>query len=293
MLEQQQKQFLERAFGGRAAVGVSHIMGRLAAIPLPSYLLNPLIKLYSRGVGVDSGEYQVPEAGFKCFNEFFGRRLRPGARPLSAVEDGFVSPCDGQIVARGTVNPEGGSVLHVKGSTYTLPGLLGWADAESVFAGGRFLVIYLHPRDYHRVHVPAGAALKHVVHIPGARFPVTSWCDDRVEGIYEKNERMVFALELPNGKALALVMVAAFGVGNIDSAYGPGFGEGQNARRTRQFESPPTLVAGDELGAFLLGSTVVMVWSEGAVDLDPSLELGSIALGRQIGRVGPTSPPGA
>ena len=85
MLEQRQKQLLERAFGSRAAVGVSHIMGRLAAVPLPPYLLNPLIKLYSKGVGVDTGEYQTPEAGFRCFNEFFGRRLCSEARPISVV----------------------------------------------------------------------------------------------------------------------------------------------------------------------------------------------------------------
>jgi phosphatidylserine decarboxylase len=82
-----------------------------------------------------------------------------------------------------------------------------------------------------------------------------------------------------------LVMVAAFGVGNIETPYDPGFGKGRFTRRERDFETPPVLVKGDEIGAFLLGSTVVMVWSEGAVELVKDLEPGPVAMGRLIGSV--------
>ncbi len=289
MLERQKKQIIERAFGSRAAVGMSHIMGHLASVRLPAFVLNPVINVYSKSFGVNTAECDVPEQGFECFNAFFGRRLHPGVRPVSEVGDAVVSPCDGRITGTGTVTREADCLFRIKGSTYTLPSLLGREAGDATFDGGEFLVIYLHPRDYHRVHVPADAGLIRTVHIPGTRYPVTSWCEDRVAGIFEKNERMVFCFELPNGQRLSLVMVAAFGVGNIDTEYNPGFGKGQNARLERRFDPPVGLTRGADLGAFLLGSTVVMVWSKGAVALD-DLESGPITMGRKIGSIG-TSPP--
>jgi phosphatidylserine decarboxylase len=176
-------------------------------------------------------------------------------------------------------------LFRIKGYTYTLPALLGQENGDTKFDGGEYMVIYLHPRDYHRVHVPVSAQLTRTIHIPGTRYPVTGWCDDRVEGIFEKNERMVFFLNLPGGGHLAMVMVAAFGVGNIDTTYDPGFGQGYDVRRERQFTPPVDVGKGDDLGAFLLGSTVVMVWSKGAIQLNDT-ETGPIAMGRKIGNIG-------
>jgi phosphatidylserine decarboxylase len=283
MADKRHKQLLERTFGGRTAVGMSHL---LADVSVPAPVLRPIIRMYTAGMGVNTSEYEVPEDGFHRFNEFFGRRLRPGVRPISDAADAVVSPCDGRLTAFDHLNGDIPPVFHIKGFAYSLPGLLGMDDDGEVFRDGGYLIIYLHPRDYHRVHVPVDASLTSVVHIPGSRFPVTGWCESRVDGIYEKNERMVFNFDLPEGTSLSLAMVAAFGVGNIDTPFGPGFGHGQNARRQRIFESPRAVRAGEDLGAFLVGSTVVLVWSKDALVLDRTLAEGPVEMGRKIGTAG-------
>jgi phosphatidylserine decarboxylase len=107
------------------------------------------------------------------------------------------------------------------------------------------------------------ADLYEVRHIAGTRFPVAPWSESRVNGLYEKNERMVFNFRVGSG-FLSLVMVAAFGVGNITTPYGPG--DGNHISSVRLFEKNIKCRKGDELGAFRLGSTVVMIWSDGLVD---------------------------
>lgn len=278
-------QLIRSAFGSRAAVGVSHIMGRLAGTPLPRGVMSAAISVYTKTMGVNPSEYVVPDGGFHSFNDFFGRRLREGVRPIGDGDNALASPCDGAVVGYGPIRREGETRFQIKGSTYTLAALLGLDGETAAYDDGGYIVIYLHPRDYHRVHVPVRGALQTVRHIPGTRFPVTEWCERRVSGIYEKNERMVFELRLPGGQQLTVVMVAAFGVGNIETPFDPGFATGQNVRRTRRFETPPELAPGDDLGAFLLGSTVVLAWSPGAVRLDDDLDVGPIQMGRRIGTV--------
>ncbi len=260
-------------------------MGHLAGIPLPGPVLQPLIKLYSLGFGVDNGEVQAPPDGFASFGDFFARHLRSDARPFPEEPHRFTSPCDGRLTAFGEIRQDGEPLFEIKAERYQLKSLLGNEEESRSFEGGGFAVIYLHPRDYHRVHAPTTLHLAKTRHIPGARFSVASWCERLVDGIYDKNERVVFHSRLPEGGAVSLVMVAAFGVGNIDTPYDPGFSVKKNVSWQREFEPHATLARGDELGAFRLGSTVVMVWSKGAVTLDDNLDIGPVKLGRPLGEV--------
>ena len=260
-------------------------MGHLAAIPLPQPVLQPLIKLYSFGFGVDTEEIQLPPDGFASFGDFFARKLRPEARPFPEEFDRFTSPCDGKLTAFGEIRTDEDPLFEVKGERYLLKSLLGSEEESRSFEGGGFAVIYLHPRDYHRVHAPATLHLAKTRHIPGARFSVASWCERWADGVYDKNERVVFHGRFPEGGALSVVMVAAFGVGNIVTSFHPGFSSKGNVCWERAFEPPSTLARGEELGAFRLGSTVVMVWSKGAVTLDDELETGPMQLGLPLGKV--------
>ena len=119
--------------------------------------------------------------------------------------------------------------------------------------------------------------------MPGARYPVNSLFENRVDEIYGKNERLVFHFALPNGRVMALIMVAAFGVGNMVTPYDGLLSNSADRSRAHRFDSPPSVSPGDELGAFLVGSTVVLVWSEGAFGIDDKVTPGPIKMGRQLG----------
>ena len=263
----------------RLAKGVCGAMGTLADTKLPDAILKPAIGAYSLGFRINRDDVSVPDGGFACFGDFFARGLKEGARTICGDANALISPCDGEIVAVQGIGRDAADIFSVKGFDYSIDQLIG-DECNDAFAGGQGMVIYLHPRDYHRVHVPTEGQLKQVRHISGARFPVAPWAEKRVDGIFQRNERMVFHFAIGDG-TLVLVMVAAFGVGNIATPYAPP--RGDHASAVRLFEAGNVLHRGAELGAFRLGSTVVMLWSEQLLSLMPSTAPGKILLGEKLG----------
>jgi len=254
-------------------------MGRLADKKVPQYILQPTIKFYSVSAGVNLDEAEVPSGGFDTFGDFFARRLKKGARKLSGDEQDVISPCDGRLTATYNFSQKRPEGLWVKGYEYSLEKLLG-EEVQDRFRGGHGEVFYLSPGDYHRVHVPMDASLFEVRHIPGSRFPVAPWSESRVDGLYEKNERMVFSFEAGEG-FMTIVMVAAFGVGNISSSYNPPTGSNASARL---FKERVELKKGEELGVFRLGSTVVVLWSSELIE-NFIPHAGKVLLGQKIATV--------
>ncbi|HEV8320113.1 MAG TPA: archaetidylserine decarboxylase [Myxococcota bacterium] len=241
---------------------LSRVMGRLAGVPLPPPVLRVLAERFAALYGADLTEMAEPLIAYRTFDDFFTRRLRPGARPLAAGAP-LLSPCDGTLGTCGTA--DGGALLQAKGHPYTLAGLVG-SDAEAArLAGGAYWTIYLAPRNYHRVHCPVDAWVDGFVHLPGPLFPVNAFGVRVVDGLFERNERVVTLLRDAQGRRLALVMVGAYGVGSIELCFTPdrfranrGGGAAGTVRRFHD-GAAPRLAAGDELGVFHLGSTVVLL----------------------------------
>jgi phosphatidylserine decarboxylase len=278
---------MESVFATDFAHMACHLMGKASQLPLPSPILQPVIRAYAVAMGVSMEEVEQPPGGFKNFGEFFGRRLRPGARVVCEDKDALASPCDGKIIGFGDIDFNDSPSFSIKGNRYNLEALLGTENHGAIYSRGGYLIIYLHPRDYHRVHVPADAVLTKIRHVPGARYPVNSMFEDRVEEIYGKNERVVFHFTLPSKREFALIMVSAFGVGNIETPFGLNKIQSSAGCSESEFETPITIGKGDDLGAFLLGSTVVMVWSHNAFEIDDRLVVGPITMGSKLGRTIP------
>lgn len=233
----------------------------MASVSPPRALLERVVAVYVRAYGVSMMDVEVPPGGFKTFDEFFTRRLQPGARPLEGASGVGVSPCDGRVLDRGPVDL-GGS-LRIKGRLYGVAELAGEEAAPS-FDGGEFIVIYLSPRDYHRVHSPADARIQRLEHYPGTLLPVNGVGVRLVPSLFARNERMAFHLQTDAFGPVCLVMVGATGVGRITVPFddlvtnrGPG------PRRVRRYEPALPVARGDELGTFHLGSTVVLFFSPG------------------------------
>jgi phosphatidylserine decarboxylase len=264
---------------------VSEAIGWGARRTLPRPIRSRVYTAFARLVGAQLDEVELPLDEYPSFSSFFVRRLRPDARAIDADASVAVSPCDGTVAAAGVA--EQGRVIQAKGHDYSLDDLLADAALASRFSGGAYLTIYLSPRDYHRVHAPLAGALARYVHVPGTRFPVNPTWAARIPRLFARNERVILELDSALGR-VALVMVAAVGVGNIrlaaDSVATDQF-RGRTEPLTVALAEPHRVERGGELGAFELGSTVVVLFEPGRVELSP-LEPGTpIRLGQAIGRV--------
>jgi phosphatidylserine decarboxylase len=217
------------------------------------------IRAYCLAYHIDLDEYEVPEAGFETFDAFFTRRLKAGTRPLDPDPDAVLSPADGRLEDAGVI--EVGSTLRIKGRTYSVGELLDDRFASSLYAGGQFAVVYLSPRDYHRVHTPVTGEVRLLRHVDGTLFPVNAIGLRHVPRLFARNERVVVEQSTTSHGPIATVMVGAIGVGRISVSFDADLiTNDARAHRERVFPASqgPVLGRGDELGTFHLGSTVIV-----------------------------------
>ena len=244
------------------------------------HLKTLLINAFAAAYPVDFAECEGDGADdFASFNDFFTRRLRPDVRPIASGEGAIVCPADGTVSQAGPI--EQGLLLQAKGHAYPLADLLGDASWAATFAGGSFATIYLAPHNYHRVHAPCTARLVSALEVPGRLFSVNAVTERNIAGLFVQNERLVLRLEAAFGE-VALVMVGALIVAGIEAAWPDGPTSPYRRRRLRSVKDV-AFQRGDEVGAFLIGSTVVAVFPA-AVRLRDDLVPGTPArMGETIG----------
>ena len=245
-----------------------------------------LIAWFVRKYGVDMSEAAEPDiARYASFNDFFTRALRPGARPLAAAD--LVCPVDGAVSQFGRI--ERGQILQAKGHRYSTTALVGGDAALAVaFDDGWFATLYLSPKDYHRIHMPCDGRLRRMIHVPGALFSVNPTTARGVPGLFARNERVVCVFESARGTPFVLVLVGATIVGSMATVWHgvvtpPRAG---TVREWRYDDREVRLAQGDEMGRFLLGSTVVALFPSGDLQFSPAWAPGrAVRLGEAMARL--------
>ena len=236
--------------------------GRIASAQAGS-LTTALIRRFIARYGVDMSEAANPDiTSYASFNDFFTRALRPGARPLSKAD--LICPVDGAVSQFGAIDSD--QIFQAKGHHYSTTTLLGGdAALAAQFQNGHFATIYLSPRDYHRIHMPCHGQLRRMVHVPGALFSVNPTTARGVPGLFARNERVVCVFDSARGP-FVMVLVGATIVGSMATVWHGVV----NPPRTGTLRSwdyagkpPVKLRQGDEMGRFLLGSTVVLLLPPG------------------------------
>lgn len=250
---------------------------------LPKKLLTQLAGAFARGeygtvttaairrfiarYGVAMEEAANPDpASYKSFNEFFTRPLRPGVRQFADAD--FLCPVDGAISQFGRISGDAGDqIFQAKGHAYSTTALVGGDGAlAKQFAHGEFATIYLSPKDYHRIHMPCEGELRRMIYVPGDLFSVNPATAQAVPGLFARNERVVCIFDTPHGPFVN-VLVGATIVGSMATVW-HGVVNPPRSADIRQWTYKPGEVAlrkGDEMGRFLLGSTVVMLWPKGVI----------------------------
>jgi phosphatidylserine decarboxylase len=266
--------------------GLSRLMGSITRCRnnlFKDAMIRTFIKLY----GVDMTQALEPDpAAYGCFNEFFTRALKPDARPLPLAPDAVVCPADGTVSRIGAITE--GRIIQAKGKEFSVLELLGGhpVNAEP-FANGRFATVYLSPRDYHRLHMPLGGTLREMIHIPGKLFSVNAATTANVPNLFARNERVVALFDTQIGP-MALVLVGAIFVASIETVW-HGVVTPPTGKTVRTWDypaNPPVLARGQEMGRFNMGSTVIVLFGDGVVDWDESLQADSIVrMGQTLGRL--------
>jgi len=262
---------------------VSRFAGRIAGSEL-RWLKDRLIRRFIAAYDVDMSEAARPVEAYASFNDFFTRELKPGARRLADSASHVLSPADGAISQIGRIAD--GRIFQAKGRDFTAGQLLGGdAEAAERFEGGAFATIYLSPKDYHRVHMPAAGALRTTTYVPGDLFSVNQVTAENIDGLFARNERLACRFEGPRGH-FASVMVGAMIVAGIETVWSGRVKAHNPQLVSRDFAAGEhDLAAGDEMGRFFLGSTVVLLFEPGRVEWDAALKAGdSVRMGQALGR---------
>lgn len=230
-----------------------------------------LIRWFIARYGVNMAEAANPDPlAYPTFNEFFTRALAPGARPIADAD--LVCPVDGAISQLGAI--EGDAILQAKGHSYTVQALVGGdADLARPFLGGHFATLYLSPKDYHRIHMPCAGTLRRMIHVPGALFSVNPLTARGVPGLFARNERVVCVFDGADGRPFVLVLVGATVVGSMATVWhGVVNPPRPGTFRDWRYEGAEavTLDRGAEMGRFLLGSTVVLLFPAGPLAFNPA-----------------------
>ncbi|WP_026431073.1 archaetidylserine decarboxylase [Paracidovorax oryzae] len=238
---------------------------------------------------VDMSEAENPDiASYATFNDFFTRALRPGARPIADAP--AVCPVDGAVSQFGHIDRD--QIFQAKGHRYSTTALLGGDAQEAArFTDGSFATIYLSPRDYHRIHMPCDGRLRRMIYVPGSLFSVNPLTARGVPGLFARNERVVCLFDTPLG-SMALVLVGATIVGSMATAWHGTVNPPRTAglRQWTYDDGPEVLLRkGEEMGRFMLGSTVVLLFEPGKLRFADTWEPArAVRLGEPMGL-----PPGA
>jgi len=242
-----------------------------------------LIRWFIRKYGVDMSEAAEPDpAAYATFNEFFTRALKPGARPIAQAR--VICPVDGAISQFGSIDRN--QIFQAKGHHYTTTALVGGDETLAArFEGGLFATLYLSPRDYHRVHMPCDGTLVRMVHIPGDLFSVNPVTARGVPGLFARNERVVCMFESDSGP-FVMVLVGATIVGSMATVW-HGVVNSPRVGKPRAWSygaGKVSLRQGDEMGRFLLGSTVVLLFPASFHVFHPAwVAGGAVRLGEPMG----------
>ncbi len=248
-------------------------------------LTTGFIRWFAGRYGVDMNEAAEPDiTTYKTFNAFFTRALKDGARPFADAD--FLCPVDGAISQFGAIERD--QIFQAKGHRYSTTALVG-GDRElaSRFENGSFATLYLSPRDYHRIHMPCEGRLTRMIHVPGALFSVNPTTARGVPGLFARNERVVCVFDTAQGP-FVLTLVGATIVGSMATVWHgvvnpprPGV-----LREWRYDDQNIVLKKGEEMGRFLLGSTVVMLFPKDTLAFNPDwAPARAIRMGEAMGQI--------
>ena len=245
---------------------------KLSRVTIP-FVKNILIELFIKKYNIDLSEYRKGrKEDYLSFNDFFTREIKPELRLIESSYKTMVSPVDGRLIEHGKINED--SIIQIKNSHYSLTKLLNNNQELAMkYLNGYFVTLYLAPDNYHRVHMPLDGTLVNSEHIPGKCFAVHQESITKIPDLYIKNQRLINSFE-NQLSPFVLILVAALNVSSITTVW---------KSEDLQAENPLTILKGEQMGQFNLGSTVILlvpkesqlIWSE-TIEIGTRVKVGQV-----------------
>jgi phosphatidylserine decarboxylase len=240
----------------------SYLLGLFVRISWPSLIQSILNRGFVGIFNVNMREAEKPLASYSTIEDIFTRALAPNQR---RIHGGYVSSADGVLEISNEAQT-GSTAVQAKGITYSLSELV-FGHKNIDFAAKWYTTVYLAPHNYHRVHSPVAGRVTSLRYIPGRLWPVNRPAVRAIPGLFCRNERLVFSVDVATGGKAWVVMVGAFNVGRMSTRLSPQFVTNAGSSLLKMsaapvevdMPAPIPILAGDELGIFMLGSTTVVV----------------------------------
>lgn len=223
-----------------------------------------LIPLYMKFYNISSHELGIAPKQYGSLQQFFIRELKDGARVIEKGERMIISPVDGVIEDWGPITNE--TEMMIKDKPYSIHEMLGKESLAKDYVGGNFVLLYLSPAHYHRIHAPYSGKIMTKNVLGKKSYPVNRLGLRYGKSPLSKNYRLATEIRADHGK-YALVKVGAMFVNSIE------------------WTNPKEFVEkGEELGYFSFGSSVVLLFPKGFMELNRELEKGTtVYMGTPIG----------
>ena len=261
---------------------LSRIFGLVARIPVSQKLLNPILDWYCEKFNVNMKEYVIPKNGFKTFDEFFTRKLKVKSREIATGPKIVVSPVDALIYQFGKINDT--AIIQAKEIDFSINDLIP-SDTANEFRDGMFLTLYLSPGDYHRIHSPVAGKIVGYFNIPGRLFTVQEYMVNKLKGLFSKNERLISYIRTAKS-LIAVCKIGAMNVGRISINHADVVTNKTIRTKKEIFynnDQIKNVKAGDEIGMFHLGSTIILLFPKNSVKFS-GIKIGKkIKMGEKIG----------
>lgn len=260
---------------------ISRLVGKLAGSSFSKAFIPHYIKYYQ----INLDEVEKPLSEFTSLTDFFVRKLKKDHRKVDEGSNSIVSPVDGVVSIFGDI--ENGLLIQAKGIYFTVNELLGNDEKRAMkYNGGKFMTIYLSPKNYHRIHSPLAGQLKAFTYVPGTLFPVNAFGVRAVKGLFAKNERLITYFDTDAGE-VAVIKVGATNVGSIKVNYNKiTTNVSYNKIIKEHLPDNQFINKGEEIGRFEFGSTVILLFEKDKVSFDQELQIGqSILMGAKIGGI--------
>ena len=247
---------------------VARLMGRATRIQLPTFLHRLLIRYFVWKYRVNLEEADGSIDDFRSLSEFFIRPLKAGRRSIEPAENAIVSPADGRVHRFGKI--EDGLFTQSQSQRGSVQELLGLDNSDAGFdpsryRNGSYIIIYLSPQDYHRVHIHKEGALSAIRYNPGRLWPVFPAAANNIKSLFDRNERLLFSIQHEQQYSV-LAMIGAFGVGRMTTNHLDIITNTGVPLRTHSFSPPIDVQRGEETGRFELGSTVILFFEDAELD---------------------------
>ncbi len=258
---------------------ISYLFGLLAQVTWPGFVVREVIRGFAKIYKIDLYEADREVHEYKSLDDFFTRKLKQGIRPLGK---GVVHPADSVLTQQAKMVE--GTLIQAKGMNYFLRDFIQNDSICDRLYDGYFFTYYLCPTDYHRVHCPVDGYITDIHYIPGKLWPVNNWSTTNIKKLFSINERVVVNIETPQGFC-SLVLVGATNVGKMTLAFDKDVITNKFLDRNpvkKKYDKPIPISRGDEIGAFHMGSTVVMVYEKTMFPPNSKFVSGKVRVGESL-----------